>query len=307
MKQEDQLWKGLLEEIFSYFIKLMMPNADEVFDFSRDICFRDKELAEVPLSQGFKRGVKVVDKLASVYTREGKEQWILVHVEVQSEYNTDFPQRMYTYYRHILNTFGRRVIAWAILTEPCLTPREGIYEEDYYGTGISYRYNVYKISLQDEEELLASENPFAAVVLMAKYALKGKSIKNAKERDEFFMTNKLALIKRLYAMNLDKKTINAVINFILHFVDFEFENTSITFETNFKSIKGGDKPMGIEEQVKEIIERKGIAKGRAKGRAEGQALIVRNLIVKLGLSDEKTAEIAGVSVNFVKKIRASIK
>jgi len=34
--------------------------------------------------------------------------------------------------------------------------------------------------------------------------------------------------------------------------------------------------------------------------------VVENLIVKLGLSDEKAAEIAGVSIDFVQKVHADL-
>jgi predicted transposase YdaD len=44
--------------------------------------------------------------------------------------------------------------------------------------------------------------------------------------------------------------------------------------------------------------------GEAKGREEGKRKEVENLIVKLGLSDEQVAEVAEVSVDFVKKVRA---
>lgn len=47
----------------------------------------------------------------------------------------------------------------------------------------------------------------------------------------------------------------------------------------------------------------GIVKGMEKGKAE----VVRNLITKLGLTNEQAAEVAGVSVAFVKKIRTSLK
>lgn len=44
-----------------------------------------------------------------------------------------------------------------------------------------------------------------------------------------------------------------------------------------------------------------------RGEAKGKAEVVENLIVKLGLSDEQIAEVAEVTLDFVKKIRASLK
>lgn len=43
-----------------------------------------------------------------------------------------------------------------------------------------------------------------------------------------------------------------------------------------------------------------------KGEAKKSYDVVENLIVKLGLSDEKAAEIAEVSIDFVQKVRADL-
>jgi predicted transposase YdaD len=47
-------------------------------------------------------------------------------------------------------------------------------------------------------------------------------------------------------------------------------------------------------------------RGEAKGREEGKMEEVENLIVKLGFSNEQAAEVAGVSVDFVEKVRATL-
>lgn len=49
-------------------------------------------------------------------------------------------------------------------------------------------------------------------------------------------------------------------------------------------------------------EKKGMEKGMEKGKTE----IIRNLIVKLGLSDEQAADIAEMPIHIVKEIRASL-
>jgi len=51
---------------------------------------------------------------------------------------------------------------------------------------------------------------------------------------------------------------------------------------------------------------KGIAKGIEKGAERKTHAIVENLLTKLGVSDEKAAEIAEVSLEYVKEIRASL-
>jgi hypothetical protein len=57
--------------------------------------------------------------------------------------------------------------------------------------------------------------------------------------------------------------------------------------------------MGIEELVLHLT--------KAEGKAEGKIEEVRNLITKLGLSDEQAADVAGVTIEFVKQVRATLK
>jgi len=51
----------------------------------------------------------------------------------------------------------------------------------------------------------------------------------------------------------------------------------------------------------------GREKGKIEGKIEGKTEEVRNLIVKLGLTNGQAAEVAEVSIDFVKKVRSSIK
>ncbi|GAB3018856.1 hypothetical protein GCM10027051_24880 [Niabella terrae] len=59
---------------------------------------------------------------------------------------------------------------------------------------------------------------------------------------------------------------------------------------------------GIEEG-----EARGEAKGLAKGEEKKSREFIENLILKLNLDNQKTADLAGVSVDFVKKVRAGLK
>jgi predicted transposase/invertase (TIGR01784 family) len=74
---------------------------------------------------------------------------------------------------------------------------------------------------------------------------------------------------------------------------------------------GKKNTMGVIEQLAEIKHQEGREEGREKGRKEGRkegreegkAEVVRSLLAKTEFSAEKIAEIAGVAVSFVSKIR----
>ena len=74
------------------------------------------------------------------------------------------------------------------------------------------------------------------------------------------------------------------------------------------------KEQGIEQGMEKGIElgkEQGIELGKEQGIEQGEAkkgfVVVANLIAKLGLNDEQAADIAKVTVQFVKEVRESLK
>ena len=45
----------------------------------------------------------MADQIAKVHLKNGEEQWVLVHTEVQSDDHEDFPLRMFEYYYRIFD------------------------------------------------------------------------------------------------------------------------------------------------------------------------------------------------------------
>jgi hypothetical protein len=250
MQRKDYLWKGIFEEIFDDFLRFMHPNADEIFDFKKGIEFLDKELAQLFPPQKNKVSPKIVDKLAKLYTRDGKEEWVLIHCEVQGEYkkSDDFPRRMYTYFSRIFDKHGKRISAYAILTEPFVIARPNCYTVEFLGTKMEYRYNVYKISQQSEEELLKSNNPFAMVVLTVRSVLKNKKLD-----DNTLMEIKMKLAQRFLNMSIPKEKIIALMDFLKSYIDFENTENDIIFDQNLEQITGRTEIMGLREHISRIF------------------------------------------------------
>ncbi len=62
-----------------------------------------------------------------------------------------------------------------------------------------------------------------------------------------------------------------------------------------------------EYAIKQTLLKEGMEKGLERGIEKGKAEVVKNLITKMGLSDVQAAEVAEVSVEFVKNIRRRLK
>jgi hypothetical protein len=89
----DSPWKEALDRYFQAFLAFFFPEAHADIDWSRGYEMLDKELQQIVGAAGRRR--RVVDKLAKVWLKTGEERWILVHVEVQTSREADFPRRMY--------------------------------------------------------------------------------------------------------------------------------------------------------------------------------------------------------------------
>lgn len=246
-RKDDLLWKGILEDVFEDFLCFLIPDAKERFDFTKGFTFLNKELEQLFPPEGDIYRPKVIDKLVKVYKTDGNEEWILVHVEVQGQYNEDFSQRMFTYFYRIFDRYKKPIIAYAILTESTYKERDNSFDLSYLGTQLRYTYNVYKIANQSDEELLANPNPFALVVLTAKIALSGKKILTNIKRDLFLLDLKIKLAKELLSRQIAKNKIRVLINFLRYYVRFSDPENNSIFEQHLEKLTGKSTTMGIEE------------------------------------------------------------
>jgi predicted transposase/invertase (TIGR01784 family) len=88
-------------------------------------------------------------------------------------------------------------------------------------------------------------------------------------------------------------------------VEHQLEKVMQSISTFFKEendifYRKGER-IGIEKGIE-----KGIKKGIEKGAEKARHTVIENLLTKLGVSDEKAAEIAEVSIEYVREIRASL-
>ncbi|WP_090653314.1 hypothetical protein [Mucilaginibacter sp. OK283] len=308
-RKDDILWKGILEDVFDDFLCFLNPDASDIFDFDKGFEFLDKELEQVFPPEKDEYSPKVIDKLVKVFTKSGNEEWILVHIEVQGQYQKDFGSRMFTYFYRILDKYQKPIVAYAIFTEANTKERSDHFTLDFMGTSLRYTFNTYKIASQSDEELMASDNPFALVVLTVKAALAGKNIKDTDEKDELLFALKLKLAKLLLTRQIAKEKIRVLMNFLKYYVRFENPDINTKFEQEVKNLTERSTTMGIEELLLDRAEKqgiqKGIEKGIQKGKQEGkreEAITIARELKKEGLTYEFIAKTTKLSVEEIEKL-----
>lgn len=244
----DVLWKAIIEDLFDDFLRFFYANAIEEFDFDKGFEFLDKELSE--LSKQFKKGGRYADKLVKVYTKEGKESWILVHIEVQGYRDPDFAARMFSYYYRILEKYQQQITALVIYTDDDPNFHPKAYVRSYLGTKVEYSFRTYKLLEKTLEDFTDKSNPFAVVMETAWHALKTKKLGEAHIAELY-----IRLVRSLFKYGYNRKRIDDLISFIAKFANFEKSPIKRKFGEELDIILQKNKPMGIQEAIIEDAKR----------------------------------------------------
>ena len=155
-------------------------------------------------------GKRLVDKLVKIYRTGGEETWVLVHVEVQSQEESNFAQRMYVYHYRIFDRYQRSIASLAVLGDERATWRPNQFSDELWGCEVRFRFPVVKLLDYEQrwQELEASRNPFATVVMAH---LKAQETRNdARER----FSSKLYLTRRLYEQGYEREDVINLFRFI---------------------------------------------------------------------------------------------
>ncbi|MEQ8754974.1 MAG: transposase [Coleofasciculus sp. G1-WW12-02] len=210
MSEYDSPWKESISLYFREFLSFFYPQIEEDIDWERGFEFLDTELQQI--KRETETGRRDADKLVKVWRRSGEEQWVLVHVEVQSQRQSEFSERMYLYHSRIFDRYRRSVVSLGILGDEQPGWRPSRYERELWGCRAILEFPVVKLLDYSMDELASSQNPLAAIVqahLSAQVA--GKDVGVGYE-------SKLSLIKSLYERGYKREDIVQLFRLIDWFI-----------------------------------------------------------------------------------------
>lgn len=205
---EDGFWKETIEVFFEHFMALYFPKVYAGIDWSAGFRTRDKELAK--LNRDNKTGRRFVDKLVEVRRLDGDEALVLVHIEVQSQRDSDFAQRMWTYYYRLVDRYKCGVTSLALLADGDPGWRPDAYWHDVLGCKMTFRYPTTKLlDFQErKDELQFSSNPFALLTLALLKV--GETADDMAERGRW----KLQAMRGLYYLDASRTHKTQLLKFI---------------------------------------------------------------------------------------------
>ncbi len=193
---------------------------------------------------------------------------MLIHIEVQTQREANFPKRMYRYNTRIADRYDRTVVSLAVLADDDPTWRPDHHSESLWGWSVRMSWPSLKLLdyANRVAELEASKNPFAKVVLAHLKTLETRA--DPANRRSW----KMRLMRGLYEQGFSSEDIRQ----LFRMIDWMMELPSLVqqqFEQELDEYKEGRRMPFVDS-----IERRGMLKMlevilRTKFGEEGIALV----------------------------------
>ncbi len=280
----DSGWKDILDKYFPQFLEFFFPRIYKDIDFKRNYTFLDKEFQKIVKES--KIGRRYADKLVKVYLKDGSEEWLLIHIEVQSENEERFEERLYIYNYRIFDRYKKEVVTLVVLADSSESFRPKKYETERWGFRHTFVFPSLKLLdfKNQEQSLEESNNPFATVTLA--------HLKLIEARDNTARKIwKISLVKSLHKKGFSKADILNLYFFIDWLIALPPE-----MEREFH-----DEITEFEEELKMPYISTAERIGREKGKREEKNETAKKMKEK-GFEIKTIAEITGLSEEDIKKL-----
>ena len=268
----DSPWKEGMEIYFKELIEFFFPAIASEIDWNKGYQFLDKEFQSIVRDAEI--GRRYADKLVSVWSLPGEKFHVMIHIEIQSDKDIDFPKRMYIYNYRIFDKSYLPVTSLAILADENALWKPDSFGYEQWGCKINFQFPMIKlINYKDKiSNLLNQKNPFAIITaahLMTK-ATKG----DPQSRYSW----KWTITTTLYEKGFSKKDIMNIyrlVDWLMMLPDDltkKFNENLITYEEK--------KKMPYVTSAERIGIEKGIEKGMEKGIEKGMLSDAREMVIE---------------------------
>lgn len=273
----DNAWKDIVQRFFYPMLQRAIPALYDDADREQKPRFLDKELRKV--THALPGGAHVADFLAEVPLKNGSNEWVLLHAEVQAKGGDSLPFRMFHYKSLIFAIYKRESVALALLTDKRPKDEPELYRSSLYNTVTTYEYNRLAVPELDETELLATDNPFDLALCAASRALKSKRDERQKHR---YLKELLGLLGDRGWSHDDKRRLLLFIERVINLQDRELTLDIVKYQEE------------LEEEGKimyvSLAERKGIDIGKQEMAQEAA-----RSMKALGLPVDAIVKVTGLS------------
>ncbi len=242
----DDPWKEAINDYFNSFLAFFYPDIHSQINWEKQPISLDKELEQITASAQTEK--RFADKLFQVWLLDNQEIWILIHIEVQSQYDKEFAERMFIYNYRAYDLYHKPVVSLAILGDESKSWRPKFYEYGLKGSLMRLDFLIIKLLDYQWEELEENNNIFAIVVMAH---LKTKiTTSNLSEREQW----KWHLSRLLYQRGYNRKQI-ADLYKVIDLMMTLSEDLQLSFEQKLSEYQEGQKMPLITNIERRTIEK----------------------------------------------------
>ncbi|MBQ7560624.1 MAG: hypothetical protein IJS99_02150 [Synergistaceae bacterium] len=291
----DELWKDFIADFWREILEKFIPGLYIKADLNHEPEFLDKELHDILAAfndNEINTPKRYVDKLLKIFLKEGGEEWVLLHIEIQDKGGEDFALRMFRYYCLLFTHYNKNPVALAILTAGRPKNENDFYKADLFGTSIEYKYNLVKAYEVSDKELLSGDSLVDLFIYSVKIAAKYRK----SDKSKVGYMKKIA--KLLSDRGLDKDRRRAFIMYLERVMSLSDIQYRLEFrdylDTLFEERRNGVRYKGELELTWDA----GIEKGIRQNICD---------FIKSGLlSDEQIAAVVKRPIEFITSLRREI-
>lgn len=273
----DSPWKEVIEHYYEDFMAFFFPQIHAEINWNKGYEFLDKELQKV--IRRAKTGRRYVDKLVKVWQKDGTEEWLLIHIEVQSQVEEGFTERMYIYNYRIFDRYKQKVISLALLADKDATWRPQSYGYSLWGYKVSMEFPIIKLlDYADQWTMLeSSQNPFAVVVMAHLKAQETRRYPKSR------LHWKIEIVKGLYARGWSHTDVWELFRFLDWIMELP-ERFELQFEKAVTELEEAQKMRyvtHIERRAKAEGIKEGVKEGVKEGIEQGSLQIARENVMEI--------------------------
>jgi predicted transposase/invertase (TIGR01784 family) len=287
MIDADNLYKTVLKKYFWDGLKLFFPKLYEAANRSVAPVSLDKELDKV--TYDLKGGANRVDLLMSVTLKNGHDEILLCHLEVQgkSKRGDDLPLRMFKYMTAIFRQNGKVPVGIVVITVPRPKKEKNAFRSDTFDVGVTYKYKNFSVIDTPDEILLCGDNRIGLVLYAAKCAYKsGKD-----EAEKFRYLRHISDLWNERGWNAEeKRDILEAVEYLIHLTDEDYKRQIVEHVENLKMSRED------REMYKSIFEEVYTERGRQEGETKARVEMAKNLLAE-GISPDIIERTSGLSQN----------
>jgi hypothetical protein len=271
----DSPWKEALDHYLEAFIALFFPVIHQQIDWRRGYGTLDKELQQVTPDAA--AGRRIVDKLIQVWKTNGDEEWVLIHIEIQGQEESDFPRRMFVYNCRIVERYNRPVVSVAVLADENPTWQPLGFHRELWGCSTDFRFPTVKLLdyAGKSDDLEQSDNLFSKFVLAHLKAIE------TKRDDQTRYAWKVRLVRGLFERGLPADEIRELFR-LIDWVMALPKLLSEQFREELFKIQE-EKHMPYVTSIERLAKEEGLEEGWEKGLRRGIRTLLGSRFGEAGL------------------------